>query len=143
MRWIMCSGLALLLACFALPARDAAACDCAPPPPPKEALEKAAAVFLAKVVKIEDDPKFAGLRRVHVTVERWWKGGVAAQLTVCTPKSGAACGFGFREGDRYLVYTYAEPGSKEMFVSLCSRTATIENAKMSGDFRELGESKAP
>ena len=118
-------------------------CDCIPSPPPKEALAKSAAVFQAKVVKIEPDPATPELLRVALQVERWWKGGDSATLTVTTIKSGAACGFGFQPDTKYLVYAYSERGAKDLTVSLCSRTRTLPQAEQSGDLKELGEGKAP
>jgi hypothetical protein len=116
------------------------ACSCAPPPPPKKALEGATAVCLAEVVKIEE----AGQERtVTLKVEKWWKGGDKAELVVSTAKSGAACGYGFEKGKRYLVYAGVEEKGKPLGVSLCSRTRTEKEAESSGDFKELGEGKAP
>ena len=81
--------------------------------------------------------------RVTLQVERWWKGGDTATLTVTTINSGAACGFGFQPDTKYLVYAYAERGRKELNVSLCSRTRSLPQAEQSGDLKELGEGKAP
>jgi hypothetical protein len=116
------------------------ACDCKPPPAPKKALEFSAAVFLAEAIKVED----AGQERtVTLKVEHWWKGGEAAEITVRTSKSGASCGYGFEKGKKYLVYAHAEPKQKTLHVSLCSRTRTVKEAETDGDFKELGEGKAP
>jgi hypothetical protein len=116
------------------------ACSCAPPPEPKKALEVSTAVCLAEVVKVEE----AGQERtVTLKVERWWKGGDAAELVVSTAKSGAACGYGFEKGKKYLVYARAAEKDKPLHVSLCSRTRTEKEAEKSGDFKELGEGKAP
>jgi hypothetical protein len=141
-------GNGLMLVVFgvvinAMRACDSIACDCAAPPPPREALQKSAGVLLARVVKIQDDPMVPATRIVELKVERWWKGGDSPTLIVATNKSGAACGYGFREGDRYLVYAHAEAGKKMMTVSRCSRTRTLAQAEKSGDFKELGEGKAP
>jgi hypothetical protein len=116
------------------------ACSCPPPPGPKKALEASAAVCLAEVVKIEE----AGQERtVSLKVERWWKGGDAAEVVVSTSKSGAACGYGFEKGKKYLVYAGKEERGKTLHVSLCSRTRTEKEAETSGDFKELGAGKAP
>jgi hypothetical protein len=117
------------------------ACDCKPSPEPKKALEQAAAVCLAEVTKIEEDGE--SHRMVTLKVERWWKGGEKSELIVTTHKSGATCGYGFQKGGKYLVYTSAGEKNKPMRVSLCSRTRTKEQAEKSGDFKELGEGKAP
>jgi hypothetical protein len=119
---------------------DALACDCPPLPPPKEALNKSAAVFLAKVTKVEQ----AGLGwRVTLDVERWWKGSDATTQTVFTAKNGAICGYTFKEGERYLVYAFSRgQQGEELFVSLCSRTGTAEQAEKAGDLKELGAGTA-
>src|ERR1043165_3276562 len=101
-RFVILGGIGMLVL-----AGFVAACDCLPPPPPKEAMAKSAAVFLARVVKVVDDPAGAE-RTVTLDVERWWKGDKAKMITVSTAKSGAACGYGFQVGSRYLVYAHAE-----------------------------------
>lgn len=116
------------------------ACSCAPPPEPKKALEQAKAVFLAEVVKIETEGQE---RTVKLKVERWWKGGDAGEITVSTAKSSAACGYGFEEKKKYLVYASEQAKDKPLHVSLCSRTRTDKEAEKSGDFKELGAGKAP
>jgi hypothetical protein len=118
-------------------------CSCTPPPPPKQSPEQSAAVFSAKVIKIEDEDAPSTSRRVTLKVERWWKGGDAATITVATQKSGATCGFGFQPDTHYLVYAHNEKGRKEFVVSLCSRTRTLAQADQSGDLKELGKGKAP
>jgi hypothetical protein len=132
----------LLTACILVTGGPLAllACSCPPPPEPKKALEVSAAVCLAEVVKIEE---VGQERTVTLKVERWWKGGEQAEITVSTAKSGAACGYGFEKGKKYLVYAGKEDKGKTLHVSLCSRTRTDEEAEKSGDFKELGEGKAP
>lgn len=47
-------------------------------------------------------------------------------------------------GKKYLVYAgAAEEKNQPLHVSLCSRTRTNEEAEKGGDFKELGEGKAP
>ena len=76
-------------------------------------------------------------------MERWWKGGEQTEITVSTAKSGAACGYGFEKGKKYLVYAGKEDKGKALHVSLCGRTRTEKEAEKSGDFKELGEGKVP
>lgn len=117
------------------------ACSCAPPPEPKKAMEGSAAVCLAEVVKIEE---VDFNRTVTLKVSRWWKGGDAVELVVSTHKDSATCGYGFQKGTRYLVYAHRQgEKDKTLRVSLCSRTRTEKEAEKSGDFKELGEGKAP
>ncbi len=117
------------------------ACSCPPPPEPKKAMEGATAVCLAEVVKVEE---VGQERTVTLKVEKWWKGGDKGELVVATAKSGAACGYGFEKGKKYLVYAgAADEKNKPLHVSLCSRTRTDKEAEKSGDFKALGEGKAP
>jgi hypothetical protein len=116
------------------------ACDCAPPPPPKQAMEGASSVFLAEVVKVEKD---GGNRSVTLRVKRWWKGGDSETLTVSTAKDGRSCGYEFVKGSRYLIYADVREKDKSLWVHLCSRTSTVEEAEKNGDFKALGEGKVP
>jgi hypothetical protein len=137
MRTLMMIGLA---AAVALSAADSDACSCAPNPPPKQAMERAAAVFTAKVVKINDDDGGKFTRNVTLEVIKTWKGTNARSVTVVTAKDGAACGYGFEVGKTYIVYCHGDAAGT-LPVGLCSRTAPIERA--GDDLKELGEGKAP
>ncbi|WP_052640199.1 hypothetical protein [Zavarzinella formosa] len=133
-------SVAVLLLIIGVAGQNLSACSCAAPPPPKAEMEWATAVCLAEVVKLEDDGQYW---TVTLKVEKWWKGGESAELTVSTHKSGATCGYGFKKGSRYLVYAGAAMKDKPLPVSLCSRTSTAKEAETNGDFKELGEGKAP
>ena len=117
------------------------ACSCLPPPEPKKALEKATAVFLAKVVEIDDVGNES--KTVTLDVEKWWKGGDATRVKVTTASNGAACGFGFQVGGSYLVYSGPAAKGGLLQVSLCSRTRAAKTAEGTGDFKDLGEGTAP
>lgn len=116
------------------------ACDCAPPPAPKKAMEGAAAVFFGEAINVEVEGQ---TRTVTLKVEKWWKGGEKAEITVTTHKSGATCGYGFEKGKKYLVYAHRDEKQKTLNVSLCSRTRTEKEAEKDGDFKELGAGSAP
>ena len=89
------------------PVAELVACSCPPPPPPKKALEFSTAVCFAEVTGVET----AGQERtVKLKVERWWKGGDAAEVTVSTSKSDASCGYGFEKGK--TVSRLRPPGRK-------------------------------
>lgn len=115
------------------------ACSCIVPPPPKASLAAAAAVFSGKVTAIALDEKNA-VKVVTLKVDRQWKGIEAGEVTVKTESSGAACGFGFKQDESYLVYCSLDPQTKVLWVSLCSRTATLKAAK--DDLVELGPGMA-
>ena len=121
----------------------AMACSYAVPQPPKKAMELAAAVFSGKVTKVERTGQF----RLKVTIEiaRTWKGTKGKSVEVITAASGAACGYGFKKGESYLVYSHRSkdkdrrPGP--LGASLCSRTKRLKAA--GEDLKALGEGKKP
>ena len=69
---------------------------------------------------------------VGFEVSTVWKGPSYATTYLTTARSDGSCGFGFVEGEEYIVYSHVGSG-----VSLCSRTALRKNAKP--DLDELGE----
>ena len=105
-----------------LAASYAVACDCAPPPPAKESLEKAAAVFVGKVTKVEDAGGFQNRVTLEVTASH--KGVKEKEITIFTAQNGAACGYGFEKGTSYLVYAYeTKDGEKKTLgTNICTRT---------------------
>lgn len=108
------------------------ACSCIPPGPPSAELDGATAVFSGEVIQIEGS---ADPVRVTLQVDTVWKGLQHTTLTVTTARDSASCGYGFKEGESYLVYaTGVEDGLQ---VSLCSRTQHLSSAQE--DLTALGE----
>ncbi len=107
--------------------RVATACRCMPPPAPDKALEQATAVFAGTVQKVLL-PAGQGVKTVTLNVEQAWKGLQHRKpvVTVTTCANGACCGYGFQEGEGYLVYAHGEANA--FTVSLCSRTRPLANA---------------
>ena len=137
----VCGALALMLSALVPLASEA--CRCAPPPDPAKALAQSAAVFVGKVVAIDDGPEANRNKTVTLEVEKWWKGGEAARVKVVTNSESAACGFGFQLDTRYLVYAAAGNGAAALNVNSCSRTRSAQTAEGTGDFKDLGEGKPP
>lgn len=106
------------------------ACSCAQPPPPRQALEGATAVFTGKVVKVE---QVELERRVTVEVEKDLKAAGGRQVVVRTGLGGGDCGYGFKEGERYLIYAHGEKDAPA--TSICTRTCHIDDAEQ--DLKEL------
>jgi hypothetical protein len=104
---------------------------------PSEGLSSSHAVFTGEVTAIEPNQatRFGGLE-VTFRVQQLWKGEPRAEIKVHTAGSSAACGYAFAKGRSYLVYAVRDDADP-LRVSLCSRTAPIENAK--GDLRFLGK----
>jgi hypothetical protein len=112
------------------------ACRCAPPPPPKKALESATAVFLGTVTNI--DRASGGSLQVTFKVATNFKGVKTEHVVVRTSASSASCGYGFTEGEVYLVYCTGE--ADKLSTNLCSRTR--EASRAAEDLKELGAGEA-
>lgn len=130
------AGLAVLAV---LATGPAVACSCAQPTP-QQAFERATAVFVGRVVGI-DQPLLTWLgiargRDMDVTfaVARRWKAADEALVTVQTRLSGEACGFTFEMGGDYLVFV--APSSTEFPVTgICNGTRALAGAE--ADLRAL------
>ena len=105
----------ILTLCLAIFAPAALACSCLPNPPVPDALKQAHVVFLGKVVAIKNHSEHQN--RVDFKVETHFKG---EGDTVFTGKHGASCGYGFKVGERYVVYAFKADG--QLHASLCTRT---------------------
>ena len=130
MRWL--AVLSVGLASFVY-APDASACSCMKLTP-SEGLTSSSAVFTGEVIDIEKNTatRFGGLE-VTLRVKKIWKGERREEIKVHTAGSSAACGYRFDEGVTYLVYAISDEADP-MRVSLCSRTAPVDQAKEDLDF---------
>ena len=122
------------------------ACSCVEPGPPAEALASSTVVFAGEVVSIRGFETREGgiyssgdLGTIELRVSTVWKGPVQETMFVTTVRSEASCGFTFKEGQQYVVYSRSEATPPE--VSLCSRTSLAANAQE--DFAALGEGTQP
>jgi hypothetical protein len=133
MRWLVVLFLGLI---GLAQTSEARACSCMKISPP-EGLSSSHAVFTGEVTSIEPNEatKFGGLE-VTLRVKQVWKGAPEEEIKVHTASTGAACGYTFVKGMTYLVYAVRDRADP-MRVSLCSRTAPVDNAKEDFDF--LGE----
>ncbi|MGB8224965.1 MAG: hypothetical protein WCF10_20410 [Polyangiales bacterium] len=130
MRWLVISCLGLVSLAHASEAR---ACSCMKLSP-SEGLSSSEAVFTGEVIDVQPNEatRFGGLE-VTLRVKQVWKGAIDEEVKVHTAGSGAACGYGFAKGLTYLVYVVRDDADP-MRVSLCSRTAPVEDAKEDLDF---------
>ncbi len=148
--------LAAALGCLlAVSVQPAVACVCLDRTGVRKAKRDADAVFVAEVTEVRPIACDAATERcgsaayADLNVLRSWKG-VAREhprMTVFLPDP-EACGYALRPGRVYLVYagfspprnwasSFGSPTHAElMSVSLCSRTATLEDA--GHDLRKLG-----
>ncbi len=124
----ICLVSLLVAGSWAIP-HVASACSCLPPEPPKDALDKADAVFVGRVVVADDAGAGDTFRRIRYQFEvsRSWKGDPGATVSLSSAADSAACGRSFALDEEYLVYAYADQ-SGELTDSLCSRTRTLVSA---------------
>jgi hypothetical protein len=139
--WKLAAGLMALVILTVSQTNCVFACSCLPPGPPEEALSNATAVFSGTVTTM-DGAVDAGAEapiRVTFAVSEIWKGPEQAMIVATTSGSSASCGFGFVQGQEYLVYASTVDDSLQ--VSLCSRTTQL--AMAGEDLAALGEGTTP
>lgn len=140
--------LCVLAALLVVYTGSVSACSCMPPGPPEQERNRSDAVFAGAVETIQNSTtsEFMGPGQdVTVTfdVSQVWKGQESETVAVKTATSSASCGYAFQEGESYLVYAEEDEGGEayhgedgELTVSLCSRTAPLEDAEQ--DINALG-----
>lgn len=111
------------------------ACSCMMNGSPEEASENYSNIFVGEVVEISESNIFEewlwqmSQNTVRINVEnsvKWQNGDV---MVVQTPQSSASCGYNFEQWEKYIVYSHNRwEENWELNVSLCSRTALVENA---------------
>jgi hypothetical protein len=134
--------LSLILTMVSLPiaSKTSYACWCVKLDPQAE-LERAEKVFSGSVIEIQYEPDKdeapMGIgRRVNVLeVDQVWKGTEQSRTIVFS--NGGSCGFAFKEGKRYMVYTYDKNG--ESYTNFCSRT--VELSQAAEDIKALGKGR--
>jgi hypothetical protein len=68
------------------------------------------------------------MRLVRLTVDQPIRGMQSAEVEVLTGWGGGDCGYGFKLGQRYLVYAYREEDGKRLATSICTRTRKLSEA---------------
>jgi len=141
-RLALVAGLAAVLLALLPHPEPVYACSCGPSGSPAEALERADGVFAGEVTSV----KFSGtspyrlsssaLMTVEFRVSRVWKGPRLPTLAVETERSEISCGYDFKKGRKYIVYTWE--GTR---TGLCTRTAPAWMAF--ADFVALGPGQLP
>lgn len=117
-----------------LPVKYALACSCVPPPGDREALVSTDVVFSGTVTGIDDpegDKKMISSGRpvtYTFAVDAVAKGVVAANEQVGSAADSASCGFGFRDGRRYVVFA-DEDKKGDLTTSLCSNTHILKEGE--------------
>mgnify|MGYP001282446599 CR=1 FL=1 len=135
----------LIVVALGLCPQLAYACLCPPPEErnPQKLLNAATAVFLGRVVETRLVERTSGYADIEVVVEveRVWKGAPEARHVVYTNAHGGLCGYTFRTGERYLIYTEAEGSRDQLRVGLCG--GTVEETRARRDLEVLGTGTEP
>jgi hypothetical protein len=121
-------ALFFTLAAGLLGAESALACSCIGPVPPCQEYGQASAVFVGTVTGVrtderEEDGVVNWTPRVfRFAVERAYLGVAGTEVEVATGRGGGDCGYGFRRGEKYLVYAYQDAKAGRLSTGICSRT---------------------
>jgi len=122
-------------------------CDCSPSGYPIQEMNESAAVFIGRVSAIRyvdstllKEEIISSSDRIIVSfdVEKIWKGEKKPTLNVETGVTTKTCGYPFKVGESYLVYTFYQLGGSDsttLLTSLCSRTRPLADA--TEDIEEL------
>jgi hypothetical protein len=117
---------------FAAPSSHACTCNFGGSAPCQE-YWRVDAVFSGTVVSsgkiVVDNGSYTSERRlVHITVEQPLRGIQTAEVDVVTGWGGGDCGYGFKVGQRYLVYAYRDAKDNRLGTSICTRTRPLADA---------------
>jgi len=119
------------------------ACSCVADTSQEEDFENAEAVFIGRVLSIEEHRGFAqqllrtlpfierrpSYRTITFHVTERWKGIDANLVTAATGFGGGDCGYYFAEGETYLVYAHdGDFYGEKLATGICSRTEVLRHA---------------
>jgi len=147
----LCAVCGLLLM-VSIPAH---ACTCAGPTPTCSVFTQSPVIFRGRVSEITPlSPPSSqvknldgttssigapGKLKVQFEVAEVFRGNPGAEVTVFTEEQSSACGFPFKTGAEYIVFTYENKATGELSTSRCSNTHELDPAKEDPDvawFRE-------
>jgi hypothetical protein len=95
----------LLLTLLMGSVRTAFSCE---PEIPRHPFRDSKVVFYGELVEITETNDKC-LNVVKFKIDRYWKGNISEYVSLQTP-TNLCCGFGFKVGEKYLVYAYPEKG---------------------------------
>lgn len=118
---------------FPISTISAYACTCIGIRPPCEEYGRASAVFIGLVtgdstIYGQDGEYQSQKRSVSFAVEETFLSPQKTTAEVITGMGGGDCGFGFKRGERYLVYVYTNPQDNKLYTSVCMRTRPLSQA---------------
>lgn len=133
------TGFATLTALTLAPAHDAWACSCPSSGPPCQNAFQVDAVFVGTVRSIsalpDDGPplrpgeaRIPRALRVEFVDVLAFRGVQGVAISILTAGSGPACGYAFKQGERYLVYASRAADGTGLVTGICSRTRLLADA---------------
>jgi 5-hydroxyisourate hydrolase-like protein (transthyretin family) len=122
----------ILLLLMLVAARDAEACSCMASGPPCQSYFEVQAVFagtVRSITPIGAPPTWGPSVRVEFEEAIGFRGvDGETQSVVTSVADGASCGYGFKPGERYVVYAYRSKPGEPLRTGICSRTRPIAQA---------------
>lgn len=134
--WIA-MGLLVVLSLLAGVEVCAKPCKCAfgSPGTPANGLKDMDVIFVGKAAAVEEAKDAQDFFDVTFEVNKYYKGEGEPSIYVRTDKDRNRCGFKFDRNKEYLVYAKYHNGV--LLTDACSRTRTIEKARVEGDISTL------
>jgi hypothetical protein len=119
------------------------ACSCPMNMPPCQGYWQSSAVFAGMVTQLPSPNLSAELNKRESTfrsvrfafsVVKAYRGDLENEVQVSSGLGGGDCGYPFRVGERYLVYAYVDPETKELSTSICTLTKSLVDAGKDLDY---------
>ncbi|HZQ42771.1 MAG TPA: hypothetical protein VFA99_05935 [Acidobacteriaceae bacterium] len=142
-------GAALLIGCGLGSGKQARACSCIGPAPVCSAFWSTPVIFHGRVIERTLIPNIIerklpdgstqtlygnGVYVVRFAVEELFRGDpTAREITVKTNQQSSACGFPFKDDGDYVVFTYKDQKTSELWTTHCSRTHEVTDAAEDAD----------
>jgi hypothetical protein len=121
-----CASVITMLLSLAAPAK---ACSCIAPGPPCQAYGRSSAVFSGQVLEIVPfDGGGYPQKLVRFAVSEAFRGISGSSVEIVTGNGGGDCGYPFKVGESYLVYSHSSPQDNRHYAGICSRTAPLSEA---------------
>src|SRR5262245_8735142 len=131
-------SLSIATALLAPVVSEVVACTCPVVGPPCEEYWKAEAVFAGKVMKqsiftvVEGDGDSRSEYQqvlVRFSIEQRFKGITGDEVEIVTGLTGGACGYHFKDGERYVVYAVRSGQDKNrLYSGICNRIKLVAEA---------------
>src|SRR5687767_2951038 len=108
-------------------------CECIGVRTPCEEYGRASAVFIGVVsgdssIYVQDGEDQVQKRSVSFAIEETFLGSQRTSVEVITGMGSGDCGFGFKRGERYLVYAYTNQQDNKLYTNICMRTRALSQA---------------